>query len=415
MRSVLSAVLSRFIRQGRLEVHWPDGDKTRYGHGGAPRAAIRLLDSRTMRRLVSNPGLAFGEAYMDGGLIPVGCGIRDLIEVLVVNLSAGGNHPGAALQARMRKLFRRVAQFNTINRAQRNVAHHYDLDRELYSLFLDRDMQYSCAYFPTGAETLEAAQAAKKRHIAAKLALDRPNLRVLDVGCGWGGLALTLARDYGAQVTGITLSAEQVAVARARAQAERLAGRVSFELRDYRTMDGVFDRIVSVGMFEHVGVGNYGAFFAALRRCLAPDGVGLVHSIGNSGPPSQTNAWLAKYIFPGGYSPSISEVFPQVERAGLIVTDMEILRLHYAKTLRMWQDRFAAHRERISGLYDERFCRMFEFYLAGCEMAFRHQGEMVFQLQLTRSVCALPITRSYMLAEEPPLPVERRDPLEVEG
>jgi cyclopropane-fatty-acyl-phospholipid synthase len=280
------------------------------------------------------------------------------------------------------------------------VAHHYDLNGRLYSLFLDRDRQYSCAYFPTGAETLEDAQAAKKRHIAAKLRLNRPGLRVLDIGSGWGGMALTLARDYGAQVTGITLSTEQLAEARARATAEGLEGQVSFELLDYRAMERQFDRIVSVGMFEHVGVPQYRTFFEMVQRSLAPDGVALVHAIGRLTTPYATNPWIEKYIFPGGYCPSLSEVMPAIEGSGLFTTDIEVLRLHYAETLRHWRRRFAANRDTIESLYDARFCRMFEFYLCGCELAFRREGHMVFQIQLARDIAAVPLTRDYITAAE---------------
>jgi cyclopropane-fatty-acyl-phospholipid synthase len=284
-------------------------------------------------------------------------------------------------------------------RAQRNIAHHYDLNGRLYSLFLDRDRQYSCAYFNRGDETLEEAQLAKKRHIADKLCLDRPDLRVLDIGCGWGGLALTLARDYGARVTGITLSQEQLAAARDRAVAEGLEDRVSFELMDYRAISQRFDRIVSVGMFEHVGIGYYQTFFDTLARILTPDGIALLHAIGRSGGPTSTNAWIDKYIFPGGYSPALSEVMPSVERSGLVATDIEILRLHYAETLRHWRWRFAANRDTIASIYDERFCRMFEFYLCGSELAFRRGGHMVFQIQLAARQDAVPLTRDYLLRE----------------
>jgi cyclopropane-fatty-acyl-phospholipid synthase len=267
-------------------------------------------------------------------------------------------------------------------------------------LFLDRDRQYSCGYFPRGDETLDEAQTAKKRHIAAKLCLDRPDLTVLDIGSGWGGLALSLARDHGARVTGITLSTEQLAEARARATAEGLQDRVSFELLDYRAVDRRFDRIVSVGMFEHVGVGHFRAFFEMIRRCLDPEGVALLHAIGRSDGPGFTNPWIAKYIFPGGYCPALSEVLAPVENSGLITTDVEVLRLHYAETLRHWRRRFAANRDTIAALYDERFCRMFEFYLSGSELAFRRQGQMVFQIQLAHRQTAVPLTRDYITAFE---------------
>jgi cyclopropane-fatty-acyl-phospholipid synthase len=345
--------------------------------------------------------LAVGECYMDGGLVPVDCSIYEVLEVLITNLMAETSFlPLIRLREVCRLITRRIAQFNPAGRARRNVAHHYDLNGRLYSLFLDRDRQYSCAYFRHGDETLEEAQAAKKRHIASKLLLNRPDLTVLDIGCGWGGMALTLARDYGARVTGITLSTEQLAEARARAEAEGLTDRVSFELLDYRALHRRFDRIVSVGMFEHVGVGHYRGFFEVLKRCLAPGGVALLHAIGRNEIPGSTNTWLAKYIFPGGYCPALSEVFTAIERSRLVTTDMEILRLHYAETLRHWRRRFAANRDAIAAIYDERFCRMFEFYLCGSELALRRENMMVFQIQLTRDQAAVPLTRDYMQEAE---------------
>jgi cyclopropane-fatty-acyl-phospholipid synthase len=324
-----------------------------------------------------------------------------VLDVLVCNLSANANAlPAARLWSALRLLKRRLDQYNPAPRARRNVAHHYDLSGRLYSLFLDRDRQYSCAYFPHGDESLEDAQAAKKRHLAAKLCLTRPDLSVLDIGCGWGGLALTLARDYGARVTGITLSTEQLAEARNRAVAEGMTDRVSFELLDYRAMDRQFDRIVSVGMFEHVGVGYYRKFFDTVSRCLKPDGVALLHAIGRSDSPGSTNPWIAKYIFPGGYCPALSEVMPAIEKSRLVTTDIEILRLHYAETLRHWRWRFAANRDAIASLYDERFCRMWEFYLCGAELSFRREGGMVFQIQLAHDQSAVPLTRDYIAAAE---------------
>jgi len=348
-----------------------------------------------------DPALAFGEAYMEAALEPVDGSIYDTLEVLVTNLEIQPRaHAVFALRAALRWVQRRLDQYNPVRRAQRNVAHHYDLNGRLYSLFLDRDRQYSCAYFPSGDETLEEAQTAKKHHIAAKLLLDRPRVEVLDIGSGWGGLALTLARDYGARVTGITLSSEQLRESRARAEAEGLSDWVRFELCDYRELTGSFDRIVSVGMFEHVGVPYYRAFFTSINRLLRPDGVALIHAIGRLDGPSMTNKWLAKYIFPGGYSPALSEVVPIVERSGLLMTDIEILRLHYAQTLRLWRRRFAANRDTIASLYDQRFCRMFEFYLAGAELSFRLQKHMVWQMQLARNVDTVPLTRSYIAKSE---------------
>jgi cyclopropane-fatty-acyl-phospholipid synthase len=399
-QGALHAALARLIRRGALTVHHPDGSARHYGDGTGPEAAFRIRDPGATRRLVLNPALAFGELYMDGRIEPVGCDIHAVLEVIVLNQAGGGTHPAEALLGWWRWAKRRLDQLNPAPRAQRNVAHHYDLNGRLYALFLDRDRQYSCAYYRTGTETLEEAQAAKKRHIAAKLRLDRPGLHVLDIGCGWGGMALTLAQDHGARVTGITLSAEQLAEARRRAEEAGLADRVTFELMDYRAWRRPVDRIVSVGMFEHVGIANYAAFFRTLRDALTPDGVALVHAIGRSEGPGSTNPWLAKYIFPGGYSPALSEVVPAVERAGLWITDIEILRLHYALTIREWRRRFAANRDAIHSLHDERFCRMFEFYLAGCEATFRHGGHFNWQLQLARTVDALPLTRDWMFEGE---------------
>ncbi len=402
MRAVLDAFLRRMICEGELTVRWPDGTTGHYrGERGGPRAGFAINDAATLRRLILNPSLALGEAYMDGRVEPLDCSLFEMLDLLVRNAEANlSAHPLMRLNTAAGWVLRRLKQFNPASRAQRNVAHHYDLNGRLYSLFLDRDRQYSCAYFPTGGETLEEAQALKKRHIAAKLKLDRDGLSVLDIGSGWGGLALTLARDYGARVTGITLSAEQLAESRARAEAEGLADRVRFEMLDYRALEEPFDRIVSVGMFEHVGVDHYRQFFATVKRCLKPDGVALLHAISRAAGPGSTNPWLAKYIFPGGYSPALSEVVPHIERAGLWITDIEILRLHYAETLRHWRRRFAANRDAIAMLYDDRFCRMFEFYLTGSELAFRRQDHMNFQIQMARSPYTLPMARNYMFENE---------------
>jgi cyclopropane-fatty-acyl-phospholipid synthase len=401
MHAVLDAILRRLIRIGRLTVRWPDGGHSTYAGIDGPEASLTIADWATVRALVLHPSLKTGEAYMDGTLVPDGCGIYDVLDVLVSNLTHNGfGQPVVRLRDTARLLRRRLDQFNPAGRAQRNVAHHYDLNGRLYSLFLDRDRQYSCAYFPRGNETLEEAQAAKKRHIATKLYLDRPNLEVLDIGCGWGGLALYLAREYGARVTGITLSREQLAEARARAAQEGLGDRVRFELLDYRAVSRDFDRVVSIGMFEHVGVSHYRAFFDTVARCLRPDGVALVHAIGRGDGPGTTNPWITKYIFPGGYCPALSEVFAAVEKTPLGMMDVEILRLHYAETLRHWRRRFTANRDAIAGLYDERFCRMFEFYLCGSELAFRREGHMVFQIQLAHRPDAVPLTRGYLYGGE---------------
>jgi len=407
--------LRRLIRLGDLTVTKPDGSS--FHIAGKPIAALpaaerpgpvhlRFSDPRVVRRLPWHPALAFGEGYMDGAITLEAGTLRDLIALFMINLARLEDTPGVRLRGLAGRLLRRLHQNNPVPRAKVNVAHHYDLPPELYDTFLDADRQYSCAYFPTGNETLEQAQAAKKRHIAAKLLLE-PGQRILDIGCGWGGMALSLARDYGATVTGITLSEHQLAIARQRAEEAGLSDRVTFELTDYRQVKGRFDRIVSVGMFEHVGVRFYRAFFRAVREHLADDGVALLHTIGRSDPPGDTNAWIRKYIFPGGYCPALSEVMAAVERERLALCDVEVLRLHYAETLKLWNARFQARRAEVAAMLDERFCRMWEFYLAGSEMAFRHDDQVVFQLQLSRSKTAVPETRDYMCAFESshPLPM----------
>ncbi|MGY0711103.1 class I SAM-dependent methyltransferase [Azospirillum argentinense] len=405
---LLARLLSPALTAGALDIVGADGRRHRVG-GSTPSLTLRLHDKALHRDLVMNPRLRFGEAYMDGRLSIEGGSVYDFLALL----SAGTDNVQGVLgnlRETLSPALRLIQQSNPLRRSRRNVAHHYDLSRSFFELFLDRDLQYSCAYFPTPDTGLDEAQEAKKRHIAAKLLL-RPGMQVLDIGCGWGGMALYLARMTGAQVTGITLSREQHAVARERAAHAGLAGQVRFELRDYRQMEGRFDRIVSVGMFEHVGVPHYPAFFAKLRDLMAEDGVALLHAIGRSDGPGSTNPWFRKYIFPGGYSPALSEVIPAVEKAGLWNTDVEILRLHYAETLRHWRKRFAARREEARAMYDERFCRMWEFYLAGAEISFRYQGHMVFQMQLARSLGAVPLVRDYMqrtetaLAEAVPPPL----------
>jgi cyclopropane-fatty-acyl-phospholipid synthase len=400
-RRILDFGLKSLVRRGRFSVIWPDGMHSDYGDGDGDgfSAGIRINTPATVRHLALNPGLALGEAYMDEGITVTNGTIHDVLSVVMDNFNHG-SMPALRWQERISRLLRPILQANDARRAKRNVAHHYDLNGRLYSLFLDRDRQYSCAYFPRGDETLDEAQAAKKRHIAAKLKLDRPGLTVLDIGCGWGGMALTLARDYGARVTGITLSEEQLAAARARAAEAGLENQVSFELMDYRSMDRQFDRVVSVGMFEHVGLPNYETFFETIKNCLKPDGVALLHSIGRLEGPGSTNPWIAKYIFPGGYSPALSEVLGPIERSGLISTDIEILRLHYAKTIAHWRRRFAANLDAITTIYDDRFRRMFEFYLSGSELAFRLADHMNFQIQLTRHREALPLARDYIYEQE---------------
>jgi cyclopropane-fatty-acyl-phospholipid synthase len=396
---MLRPLLSRLVRQGSLTVLYPREKQETFG-SGAPHLAIRLHDRRAGWELLLRPDLKFGELYMDGRLTLERGSLAELLEMLTSGLAQMRPSGLHRIERAFRRLTRRLAQYNPIARSKDHVAHHYDLSGHLYDLFLGRDKQYSCAYFSAPGETLEEAQIGKKRHIAAKLHLDRAGLKVLDIGCGWGGMALNLAQDAGARVLGITLSEEQIAVARDRAAKAQLEEVCQFELADYRALGGHYDRIVSVGMFEHVGAPYYGVFFSKIRELLADDGVMLLHFIGRSDGPGSTNAWIAKYIFPGGYAPALSEVAAAIEKSGLIITDVEVLRMHYAETLREWRARFARNRARIAALYDERFCRMWEFYLTGSEMAFRYDGEVVFQIQIAKQAGVLPLTRDYMVDDE---------------
>ena len=410
MERLLHAALTRFIRTGNLRVSVGDGKPLEFGDGGGSPVAMRFASSRSLSRIFLNPELRLGEAYMSGDFVLDSGSIADLLAILMSQGPHGSVPYFARPQAMLRYGRRRIDQFNYRGRARQNVAHHYDLDGRLYSLFLDADRQYSCAYFETPDQTLDDAQLAKKRHLAAKLKIE-DGQRVLDIGCGWGGLALYLAEHCGAKMTGVTLSDEQLKLARGRAAERQLSEAVEFRLQDYRDLDECFDRIVSVGMFEHVGVSHYRVFFNQCARLLSDDGVMVLHSIGRSEGPSYTNPWIDKYIFPGGYIPALSEVLPAIERAGLIVADIEILRLHYAETLKAWRLRFMARAEEARRLYDERFVRMWEFYLAASEMAFRHQGMMVFQIQLAKRVDAVPLTRGYIeRAEEQLRERERRSP-----
>jgi cyclopropane-fatty-acyl-phospholipid synthase len=393
---LLSRLLERIITNGRLCVI--DAGGTLHTFQGSPGTCvtIRLHDPALHWKLAVRPRLLFGEAFMDGTLTIEEGTLYDLIDLFGVNIET---MPGGLLAGLLNGSFeplRRVHQFNPLSRARQNAAHHYDLSDQLYELFLDRDRQYSCGYFRDSDDDLDVAQLNKKRHIAAKL-LIRSGQTVLDIGSGWGGLALYLAGECGANVTGLTLSVEQHKVSVRRAAAAGLSDRVRFYLRDYREEIGQYDRIVSVGMFEHVGVNHYSAFFAKLKSLLTPDGIALLHSIGRKDGPGSTHPWIRKYIFPGGYVPALSEVLSPVERLRLWITDIEVLRLHYAETLRAWRARFALNRDRARAIYDERFCRMWEMYLVGSEIAFRRHDLMVFQMQLAKAVDTVPLTRDYML------------------
>jgi cyclopropane-fatty-acyl-phospholipid synthase len=399
MDRLIESFFSSLIRTGTMRVTTARGRSFTLGDGTGRPIAVRFTSARAELALLTDPELKLGEAYMDGDFLVEDGSIADVLALAMSQDPSGTPSHLARPQWKLRYLGRRLRQLNRRGRARRNVARHYDLDGRLYALFLDADRQYSCAYFETPDQSLDDAQLAKRRHLAAKLLLE-PGGRVLDIGSGWGGLALYLAEMCGARVTGVTLSGEQLAHSRARAEEKGLAGAVEFRLEDYRDTTGTFDRIVSVGMFEHVGVGFYEAFFGACAKLAAPDGIVLLHSIGRSEGPGITNPFIAKYIFPGGYIPALSEVLPAIERAGLLVTDIEILRLHYAETLKAWRERFLAHREQVERLFDAQFARMWEFYLAASEMAFRHQGMMVFQIQMAKRAGVVPITRDYVVREE---------------
>jgi cyclopropane-fatty-acyl-phospholipid synthase len=397
MDRLLRFLLNTFIRRGTFSVTTSRGTVLCFGDGTGKPVSVRFTTRAAEWGILLDPELKFGEAYMDGTFI-VEQG--SIVDVLSIMLGQNTDVPHwARLQGILRFLGRYLSQFNPRPRSRRNVAHHYDLDGRLYSLFLDADRQYSCAYFERPDQSLDDAQLAKKRHLAAKLRLE-PNKRVLDIGCGWGGLGLYLAKFGGADVTGVTLSQEQHAIANERAEEEGFSQRARFNLQDYRDVAGTFDRIVSVGMFEHVGVNHYDTFFRKSAQLLAKDGVMLLHSIGRSEGPSRTSPWVSKYIFPGGYIPSLSEVQSSVERSGLLVTDIEILRLHYADTLKHWRQRFLTHREEVERIYDGHFVRMWEFYLAAAEMSFREQNLMVLQIQLTKRQDVVPTTRDYIMHEE---------------
>ena len=392
----LNLILRRLLREGKLEVRYPIGQICLYGDGTGNPVRVRLLDMATLRRLVANPELALGEAYMNATLTIGQDDLQEFLGLVVHNRGGASRVFWQRLIQRTRLALPRFSQHNAVLRSRRSVIHHSDLSDKLYKLFLDADRQHSYGYFRNPDDTLEQAQENKQHHIAHKLCIEK-GMRVLDIGCGWGGMA----RDYGALVLGITLSEQQLTYAIEATHRENLSDRVRFQLCDYRNVTGTFDRIVSVGMLEHVGLPNFIRYFQSIRDRLAPHGIALVHTIGWTGPPDATNPWIAKYIFPGGYVPTMSEVMKSVEYAHIWPEDVEVWRLHYAETLRNWFDRFTANEDRIRDFYDPRFVRMWRFYLAACEQTFRYGPQAVFRFQLSRRIDAVLITRHYLYSGAP--------------
>ncbi len=402
MDRFLERLISRLVKSGNLTVTFAGGRTRKFGDGTGQPVHVRLNSKKAEREILLDPSLKFAEAFMDGDIDMIEGDVYDFLEVIFENAGSTATTSSAWLKVvdGLRRAVSHLGDWNTLGRSRANVQHHYDLSGELYDLFLDPDRQYSCAYYEQPDFDLAEAQLAKKKHIAAKLYMDREKLSVLDIGSGWGGMGLHLAREFDARVTGVTLSDEQFNVSNRRARDEGLAAQAEFKLLDYRKIEQKFDRIVSVGMFEHVGKKHYQTYFDKCAEILDDDGVMLLHTIGQTHPPSPTNAFIKKYIFPGGYIPSLSEMLPAIERSGLAVTDVEILRLHYAETLKAWRDAFMQNRDKAKELYDERFCRMWEFYLASSESGFRHQDLVVFQIQMAKKVDALPIVRDYITEME---------------
>jgi cyclopropane-fatty-acyl-phospholipid synthase len=388
-------MLGRTIRNGSLKLIDARGREHIFGDGSPPNCTVHLHDRRLEYSLALNPALRFGEAYMDGTLTIDQGTLPDVLDLVLRNYANWEQSRLFVVANILQRQGRKIRQYNPLGQATRNVAHHYDLSKEFYELFLDPDCQYSCAYFETPGDSLEEAQANKKRHISAKLLL-QPGQKILDIGSGWGGLAIYLAKVCDVDVTGVTLSSEQCKVTNERLIEEGLSGRVQIRFQDYRTETRVYDRIVSVGMFEHVGKRNYAEFFTTVYDLLAEDGVFLLHTIGRYDEPAPVNPFIRKYIFPGTDIPCLSELFPIIERTGFVLTDLEVLRLHYAKTLHEWRKRFTENWEKAAALYDDRFCRMWELYLTSCEMGFRHDGIVVYQIQLAKKKDAVPLTRDYI-------------------
>ncbi len=400
MAADIHEMIDKIVRKGSLKLTLSSGRVVEFGDGSEEQIAVRFTDEEAERLVAQDPTLKLGEMYMDGRFVVEQGNIFDFLSLVARNGANKAISLRMLAQGLLRVASTQIGTRLPINHNLRNVSHHYDLSAKLFNLFLDEDWQYSCAYFEPPGIGLDEAQLAKKRHIAAKLMLE-PGNRVLEIGSGWGGLAMYLAEAEEVDVTGITLSEEQLKVSSERALKRGLSNRVRFELRDYRKMNGAsYDRIVSVGMFEHVGVGNYGNFFRTAARLLDKHGIMVLHSIGRTRPNYMTNPFIEKYIFPGGYIPSVGEVLPALEKAGLLIKDIEILPMHYAYTLRHWRERFVARKEEAIALYDERFFRMWEFYLAGSEVAFRHDRMFIFQIQIARHQDAVPYQRGYIAERE---------------
>ncbi|WP_421877625.1 class I SAM-dependent methyltransferase [Pacificispira sp.] len=392
---LLHLLLKYLVRSGSLELECPDGSVHRYGDGTGATVRIKFHDAVAMNRAAFFPRLRIGEAYVDGTMTIEKGTLKDFLYVVGHNLVVQQDGVLQRIGRRFQNVVNLAATYNPVGKAQKNVAHHYDLNGEFFELFLDSDKQYSCAYFETPDTDLETAQVAKKAHVAKKLRIE-PGMKVLDIGSGWGGLGLYLAQNYDCDVTGVTLSVEQHKVSNQRARDAGIDDRVRFELKDYRHLDQCFDRIVSVGMFEHVGPRHYDEFFAKVKDLLKDDGIAMIHTIGRMGTPEPISPWMRKYIFPGAYLPTLTEITRPIEKQWLWLTDFEVWREHYADTLLRWHERFMANRGKVRALYDEKFCRMWEMYLLGCEMGFRIQELCVFQIQLARKIDTVPRSRAYL-------------------
>jgi cyclopropane-fatty-acyl-phospholipid synthase len=356
---------------------------------------LKILNKKLHYKLLFRPDLYFGEAYSNGDILIEDGTLTNLLEIMLMNIGRGEINFYSKLINKLSGSYRYLTNFNFIKKSKLNVAHHYDLSDKLYDLFLDPKKQYSCAYFKNENDTLEDAQNNKIQHIIKKLNI-QPNQKILDIGCGWGSLAIDIAKSTNCKVTGITLSENQFAYCMKKAKELNMENQVRFMLIDYRELNEKFDRIVSIGMFEHVGRKFYKKFFKQIEKLLTNSGVSLIHTIGSVNPPSDPHPWVTKYIFPGGYTPSLSEVTTPIEKTGLMVSDIEVLKLHYSYTLRHWKENCMKNKEQIIEMFDEKFFRMWEFYLAGCEIAFKWGDQVVYQLQLTKSYTSTPITRDYI-------------------